>query len=404
MLTLIDLAKRPNENEEQYIWRLGQAKDSGVIDLDWDEIADLVNAAFRDEDVQYKEAAYRKPYQQAKRFYEADVFCPTPSEDAHKMQAVIQDLRKERQKVSDERNELSRLLREQARKEAFVDMVKRVMADTPPLPLQYEAKEFYESNTDLIVSLTDIHAGIKIDNHFNSFDYDILRKRINSYLSEIIQICERHQSQDCHVVIGEVISGLIHETLRIESNENIVEQFKTVAVIIADFLSVLSNYFRQVNVYVTPGNHSRLVAKKEISLKGENMDVFLPFYLQARLQNFENIVIHENDVDSDIAMFNVWGNVVMAAHGDKDSPETVVQKFTMMFGVKPDLVYLGHRHTNGLLTVYDTKVIESGCISGTDTYAVDKRLKNAPEQTVSVVDRTGLVALYDIKLDQNNCK
>ena len=61
MLALIDLAKQANENEEQYIWRLGQAKDSGVIDLDWDEIADLVNAAFRDEDVQYKEAAYRKP-------------------------------------------------------------------------------------------------------------------------------------------------------------------------------------------------------------------------------------------------------------------------------------------------------------------------------------------------------
>ena len=370
-----------------------------MIDLDWDDIADLVNAEFRDEDVQYKEAAYRKPYQQARRFYESGVFCTTPSDDARSMQMVIHDLRKERQKVADERNELSRLLREQARKEAFVDMVKRIIADVPPLSLSYEPRGYFESDNDLIVSLTDIHTGIKIDNYFNTFNNDVLRIRLDLYISKIVQIAKRHHSQNCHVIIGEVISGLIHETLRIESNENIVEQFKTIALLISEFLSILSRYFAEVHVYITPGNHSRLVAKKEISLKGENMDVFLPFYLEAKLQNFQNIFVHDNEVDSDIAMFNVRGNIVMSAHGDKDSPESVVQKFTMMFGEKPDLIYLGHRHTNGLLTVYDTKVIESGCISGTDTYALDKRMKNNPEQTVSVIDETGLVALYDIKLN-----
>ena len=71
----------------------------------------------------------------------------------------------------------------------------------------------------------------------------------------------------------------------------------------------------------------------------------------------------------------------------------------MMFGIKPDIVLLGHRHLNGLTTVYDTKVIESGCVSGTDAYAMSIRKVNKPEQTVSVIGDDGLVCLYDIQLN-----
>ena len=129
------------------------------------------------------------------------------------------------------------------------------------------------------------------------------------------------------------------------------------------------------------------------------MDILLPFYLQAKLQNYQNVHIKENTVCQDIAMFNVRGNNVFASHGDKDSPSSVVQNWTMMFGIKPDIVLLGHRHTNGMTTVYDTKVLESGCISGTDQYAMSIRKCNRPEQTVSIIDETGLVCLYDIQLD-----
>ena len=117
------------------------------------------------------------------------------------------------------------------------------------------------------------------------------------------------------------------------------------------------------------------------------------------MQNYPSVHIEENTICQDIAIFNVRGNNVFASHGDKDAPSTVVQNYTMMFGVKPNLVYLGHRHTNGMTTVYDTKVIESGCVSGTDQYALSIRKCNRPEQTISVIDENGLVCLYDIQLD-----
>lgn len=63
-----------NETLEQFIWRLGQAKDSGTLDMNWDDIADIINREIGNEDMPYSSSAFRKPYQQAKRFYDAGVF------------------------------------------------------------------------------------------------------------------------------------------------------------------------------------------------------------------------------------------------------------------------------------------------------------------------------------------
>jgi hypothetical protein len=41
---------------------LGQAKDSDLLDIDWNGIAELMNKEFGDIDKPYSEAAWRKPY------------------------------------------------------------------------------------------------------------------------------------------------------------------------------------------------------------------------------------------------------------------------------------------------------------------------------------------------------
>ena len=67
---MVDLSKKENENEEQYIWRICQYKDNGIIDIGWDELGYVFNSELRDEDTEQTSSAWRKPYQNAKRFYE----------------------------------------------------------------------------------------------------------------------------------------------------------------------------------------------------------------------------------------------------------------------------------------------------------------------------------------------
>lgn len=382
-----------NETPNQAIYRICKHKDEIGT---WEDVGNVLNDMLGEN---LSSSAYRKKFQYFEQIMKdnEDLFFENKNylDDLKEMKREIQ---KEKIKLSDERTELKRLYREQARRESFLDVVKRAMSeDVEPLVEPNHIGGFNYSDNDLIVSLTDIHTGIEIDNAFNKFNENILRKRFNTYLQKILEVRERHNSQNCYVIIGEVVSGIIHNNLRIENNLDLMQSFKLVATLISDFLTELAKYFNDVHVYINEGNHSRILPNKEDNIQGENVDVLVPFYLKARLQLIDNIFIHENEVMEEIAMFKVRGNIVMSAHGDNDKVSSVVQKFTMLFDVKPDLVYLGHRHTNAMETVYDTKVIQSGCLSGTDNYALSKRLRNKAEQTISVITEDGLECLYDVK-------
>lgn len=400
MDVITDFTKLENENYHSYIWRMDELVQSGKYQ-NWKEITPLVNKElFGDDESQYRdESAFRKAVKYARDFYEAGVFGNNEDDYIKQLRLERQELQKEKQKLSDERVELNRQIRQEARKESYVDMVKRIICkDTEPMNVNVHYTLF-NSETDLLCHLTDIHTGIEINAWKNVFNEDVLKQRIEKYTSDILDIRGLHQSQNCYLVIGEILSGLIHNNLRLQNNMDLMEQFKYISELISAMLVRLANNFNHVYVYTTPGNHSRISPKKEESLDGENMDVLLPFYLKARLQNVENVNICDNTIEPEIAMFNIRGNNVFSAHGHKDNPTNVVQNFTMMFGIKPDIVLLGHRHTNGLTTVYDTKVIESGCVSGNDQYAISIRKTNRPEQTVSVVGENGLICLYDIQVD-----
>lgn len=364
--------------------------------LEWQDVAD-----FRSEfngDLEHRDTV-RKGSKLLYEYIDAGwVNEPIETENNSDNSELIK-MRKEKIKLSDARVEYNRLIRQEARKESYVDMVKRIICENVEpmnIPVHYT---LFNSSTDLLVHLTDIHTGIEIHNWKNDFNADILRQRIEKFTSDILDIRGQHDSENCYLVIGEILSGIIHNNLRLQNNMDLMEQFKYVSELISAMLSRMANHFSHIYVYTTPGNHSRISPKKEEALDGENMDVLLPFYLKARMQNVENITICDNTVEPEIAMFNIRGNNVFAAHGHKDSPSNVVQNFTMMFNIKPNIVLLGHRHTNGLTTVYDTKVIESGCCSGSDNYAVSIRKVNKPEQTVSVIGENGLICLYDIQLN-----
>ena len=364
--------------------------------VEWQDVAD-----FRSEyvgDLEHRDTV-RKGSKLLYEYIDAG-WVNEPTENITSDSSELIAMRKERIKLSDARVDYNRLIRQEARKESYADMVKNIICQNVEpinIPVHYT---LFNSTTDLLCHLTDIHTGIEIHNWKNDFDEDILKHRIEKFTSDIIDIRGQHGSENCYLVIGEILSGLIHSNLRLQNNMDLMEQFKYISELISAMLIRMANHFNHIYVYVTPGNHSRVSPKKEEALDGENMDVLLPFYLKARLQNIENISICDNTIEPEIAMFNIRGNNVFAAHGHKDNPSSVVQNFTMLFGIKPDIVLLGHRHTNGLTTVYDTKVIESGCISGTDQFAMSIRKANRPEQTVSVIGEDGLICLYDIKLDR----
>lgn len=391
---------------EQYELCLSDAyqKANHIIDMDWQEIIDKYGL-----DIHYD--TLRKATQTifggafVSEYFKSKLASQTNDTYLAEIRVQKQEIRKEKQKLFDERTALNKILREQGRIESMFDIVKRAIEEYQPIKFDYVPTKIQDSDNDLIIHLTDVHCGVDIISKFNVFNIDILKQRLQKYLDEIIDIKNIYKSQNAYVILGgDMIQGIIHLNSRIEAKENVVTQIMEVTDLVSNFIYELSKVFQYVEVHTTAGNHSRSTANKEETTRGDNFDLLIPFACKKDLKNIQNVKFVDNELECDIATFKVRGHMVYATHGDKDTVKNVVYHMTQ-FARKaklplPDMCYLGHRHTNGLTTIDDVKVIESGCVDGMDSYAIDKRLVGTPEQTVTVVTENKMIkALCDIQID-----
>ena len=256
------------ETDEALIYRICSHKDEIG---NWQDVTDVLNNLLN---VYYSESKYRKQYHRMLLEEDDHVEQQEQKVENHEIKEddkYFLELKKEKQKLSDLRVELNRVIREEARKESYADMIKKIVAtNVPQIDLSPIAdKQITSSNNDLIVHLTDIHTGIEIDNFKNQFNEEILKQRLQHYVEQIIAIQNTHQSENCYIIIGEVLSGIIHNELRIQNNMDMMQQFKYVCELITQMILALRPHFDNIYVYVTEGNHSRISPKKEDSLKGE---------------------------------------------------------------------------------------------------------------------------------------
>lgn len=169
---------QPNETPKAYRIRL--YKNKLLYGLSNDEIGKLCNEAFG---VKWTESAHRKKTQNyLKGYNDAKEELGAVDQQLQNMieenKRLIKEVKKEKQKLSDERIEFNKLIRQEARKESYADMVKRIICENvEPLqiPIHYT---LFNTQTDLLCHLTDIHTGIEINNWKNIFNEDVLKQRI----------------------------------------------------------------------------------------------------------------------------------------------------------------------------------------------------------------------------------
>ena len=239
------------------------------------------------------------------------------------------ELMKEKQKLRDERTDFQRSVREDARRESFVETIERVMSEKVE-SLKFKPAPIIESDDDMIVCLSDLHAGIEVKNAWNNYNTNILKERLNNYLQRILEIQHTHNCKNCELVLGgDSISGIIHTSLRLQNNEDCIAQLKIVIEYIGEFVKELQPYFEQINVYGVAGNHSRLSPIKEDGLKGENLEEMLLYCLALKFGNAPNIKICEDSrFDNSICYFRTRGDKLFyLVHGDKDCDTTFEYKY-----------------------------------------------------------------------------
>lgn len=395
----MDIERRNDETQLQYHKRLvyGKLVDKTLSDIDYSELAELAYGQSYSSDVA------RRMFYGSRRTLQLmeDEQTSYIAENnlLSELDTKMIELRKERQKFYDQRNAFNKIVRERSRQEELneilVDAVKS--GDLPRL--NYEPAYIEPSTNDLLVSLNDIHYGIDINNAWNTYNPDVCRNMMRKYLDRILSIAQTHHSENCIVYnCGDSISGKIHLTIQITNKENVVEQIKGVSELIAEFLAELSSHFNTVKYVSVSGNHSRLDTK-ENSPYDERMDDLIEWYLDARLQDFENIQIDtQSRVDATMFITDIRGKTYCGVHGDFDGSATKIAALQAMAQRPLYAVLSGHKHHNMCDEVQGVKTVMAGSFLGVDDFCIQKRIFGKPEQMVCVCDNTGIVCHYDIAL------
>lgn len=314
------------------------------------------------------------------------------------------ELQAERQKFFDQRAAFNKLVRERSRQEELNEILVKAIQDGNLPQLNYEFDPYglvAQSDNDLLVSLNDIHYGANVDNYWNTYNSDICREMMRRYLDHIIQIAHTHQSQNCIVwANGDEISGNIHKSIAVTNKENVIEQIKGVSELIAEFIAELSKHFATITFVSVAGNHSRIDPNKDNALVSERLDDLIEWYLSARLQNFENVIIGGGDkVDDTMYLIDVRGKTYCGVHGDFDGSPAKIQALQTMARRPLYAVLSGHLHHCKMDDVQGIRTIMAGSFLGMDDYCVQKRIYGRPEQMVCVCDETGVRCSYNVGLN-----
>ena len=131
---------------------------------------------------------------------------------------------------------------------------------------------------------------------FNKFDPQICESRVERLAEEFLKwiTVQRHgyTINECSVLVtGDLISGDIHDELKITNAYPVTEQVVRAAELLAKEILLLAPHFQKINVeFITEDNHSRLTKKPQMKEAGINSLNYLVGYIaKLRLSKQSNV-------------------------------------------------------------------------------------------------------------------
>jgi hypothetical protein len=381
------LDRLSTESIEEYCMRICSLKDD--LDVSWQDIADFLNEKCG---FDYSKDTYRKRYSKFASSYEV----------TDELQNELIELKKEKIKLAEERTQINSLVRSIAREETLKEIAADIAESISSKKLLARSKGVnIIRNTDVkgILVISDWHYGVEVSSYYNTYNTDIAKERINKLLDESIRLIKSEHISELFVLnLGDMISGIIHLPLRLNSRIDVITQTIEVSEILVEFLTELTNHCN-IRYGSVSDNHSRLDPNKKEALQVESFTRIIDWYLKKRLEENENIEFLDNKYGDDICSFDIFDFKVLAVHGDKDPQKKILTQLVNFTQEHYDIVLSAHKHHFFADEQNETELYSNGSLMGTDDYAIKLRCNNKPSQLLIVCDKENISRnIYKIKL------
>lgn len=380
----------PNESVDDYLVRI--YSNLNVFGLSCQDAADLMNAESGEA---YSESRWRKRF---KVFHQGMLY-ERKRKTGDILDRQTRELEKQKLLIAEQRSALKRELAADTKRDALVCEILDHFKSFSPIPLPDVQDAVIWDGGTLIVVLSDLHLGMTFSHQYGAYNTEIAKIRMAEYAVRVRQEAQRLEVANCVIALaGDLVSGSIHPSLRAENRENAIEQIKLAGELVAQFVAEIAPMFGRVTVYGVGGNHSRLFPKDE-SVVTELLDNIVPWYLEARLKDYQNVSIDQRGGEAALSVFDVEGQRVALVHGDCDTlDEKGVARLKNLAGPL-DVILSGHMHECEFYDELGTHIVRGGCLCGVgDSYSISRRLVSRPSQIMVHMERgrgfAGVIPVY----------
>lgn len=267
-----------------------------------------------------------------------------------------------------------------------------VVRFTPPKP-QYSHKTGKLIEETAVLVLSDSHTGeiVRPDEvlGFNAYNFRIFKNRIKYIAKKVpflLNQCMRGYSYKKLkiLLLGDMVSGEIHDDLRVTNEGGPMEWIYCSAMVFAEFVCELLHSFEHIEIEGVIGNHGRTTQKKQAKRKYQNYDYMLYLTLMLLLNRNPEIAkrVSFQFPQSFFHLTEIEGHTCLLLHGDniqmyRSIPwygiMRAVAQFQQMIGSTGkyiEYIFLGHFHNGGALDQIKGEMFLNGSLKGMDEFSI----------------------------------
>jgi hypothetical protein len=310
-------------------------------------------------------------------------------------------------------------IKDSGKKELIIDAIRdntKAFPDYPVWKYGYRTSKSEKSQSKsklrgskpqtMVAPLTDTHVGDRVvfnqTTGINAYDLDIFNKRLYGWVEQLILLANyRRNIADVDELVipmlGDMVSGDIHEELARTNIGNCMEQMMNGAFLIGQAITKLSYNFDKVRVVAVVGNHGRMTRKIPAKDKYMDWDHMMYQWIAAFCAKQTNI---EFNIPKNFStIFTVAGRNVLIMHGDSISGGGSSASFTRMVGQMRGLqqqnkewadkqhfddVMIGHFHRIDEYDIGTGSLYVCGTMKGSDEFTTNRlHVSSAPKHMVT---------------------
>jgi len=258
------------------------------------------------------------------------------------------------------------------------------------------------SEETVVALISDYHIGEVVSAEETGglahYDFDTFMRRFTYHIDSIGGICfgklTGYKLPRLHIaMLGDMISGIIHEELVETAEGTIMEWVIDGAHVIAQGIRQLASEFESVQIDCVVGNHGRMSKQIRFKQRYVNWDYLCYHFIRLELADQHNVTF--NIPKSFYMLSQVEGHGMLLLHGDNIKSwngvpwyginRAVTNLSALLHAQKRtfDIVNLGHFHNAGTLDRIDSELILNGSAVGGNEFSIGALFaSNQPRQVL----------------------